>query len=77
MKTIRAIYEDGVFWPIGQVDLPEHCEVEFEPKAVAEPPGDAETSWQEGISREWAEPWDDPREDIYTLDDGEPIDDPR
>ena len=34
MKTIRAIYENGVFRPIEEIDLPEHCEVEFEPKPV-------------------------------------------
>ena len=26
--TIRAIYENGVFRPLGKVDLPEHAEVE-------------------------------------------------
>ena len=30
MKTIHAIYEDGVFRPMERVDLPEHCEVEIE-----------------------------------------------
>jgi predicted DNA-binding antitoxin AbrB/MazE fold protein len=35
MNTIRAKYEGGVFRPIGTVDLPEHCEVEFEPRIVA------------------------------------------
>ena len=29
-QTIRAIYEHGVFRPIKPIDLPEHCEVEFE-----------------------------------------------
>lgn len=32
--TIRAIYEGGVFRPLGQVDLPERCEVEIDPKPV-------------------------------------------
>ncbi len=32
-----------------------------------------ESSWQAGISRAWAEDWDDPREDLYTLADGEPV----
>ena len=34
MKTIRAIYENGIFRPIEEVDLPEHCEVEFDPKPI-------------------------------------------
>jgi predicted DNA-binding antitoxin AbrB/MazE fold protein len=34
MGTIRAKFEDGVFKPIGHVDLPAHCEVEFEPRIV-------------------------------------------
>ena len=28
---IHAVYEDGVFKPIGPVDLPEHCPVKVEP----------------------------------------------
>jgi predicted DNA-binding antitoxin AbrB/MazE fold protein len=35
MKTIHAIYEHGVFRPQERVELPERCEVEFEPRAVA------------------------------------------
>ena len=34
MKTIHAIFENGVFHPKEQVDLPEHSEVEFEPKII-------------------------------------------
>lgn len=34
MKTIHAIFENGVFRPLGQVELPEHSEVEFEPRPV-------------------------------------------
>jgi predicted DNA-binding antitoxin AbrB/MazE fold protein len=36
MKTIQAIYEQGVFRPHGSVELPERTEVEFEPKVVGE-----------------------------------------
>jgi predicted DNA-binding antitoxin AbrB/MazE fold protein len=32
MKTIRAVYENGVFRPVVPVDLPEHSAVEFEPR---------------------------------------------
>jgi len=35
---IRAVYENGVFRPMEPVELPEHCEVEFEPRPV-NPPG--------------------------------------
>ena len=34
MKTIHAVYEEGVFRPVEKVDLPERTEVEFEPKVV-------------------------------------------
>jgi predicted DNA-binding antitoxin AbrB/MazE fold protein len=32
--TVKAIYEHGVFRPTTPVDLPENCEVEFEPRVV-------------------------------------------
>ena len=32
MKTILAVYEDGVFKPVEPVDLPEHCRVLVEPQ---------------------------------------------
>lgn len=31
-KTIHAVYENGVFRPTEPVDLPDPCEVEFEPR---------------------------------------------
>ena len=34
---------------------------------------EVEGRWQEMISREWRSELSDPREDIYTLDDGEPV----
>jgi predicted DNA-binding antitoxin AbrB/MazE fold protein len=34
MKTIHAVYADGVFRPSTRVDLPDPCEVEFEPRSV-------------------------------------------
>ncbi|MDP6358987.1 MAG: antitoxin family protein [Planctomycetota bacterium] len=34
MKTVKAVYEGGVFRPVEEVDLPETCEVEFEPRLV-------------------------------------------
>ena len=34
MKTVQAIYENGVFWPIEPIELPEHCRVEFDPRLL-------------------------------------------
>jgi predicted DNA-binding antitoxin AbrB/MazE fold protein len=34
MNNIHAIYENGIFRPVGHVDLPDPCEVEFEPRLV-------------------------------------------
>jgi predicted DNA-binding antitoxin AbrB/MazE fold protein len=34
MNSIHAIFENGVFRPVGHVDLPNLCEVEFEPRVV-------------------------------------------
>jgi predicted DNA-binding antitoxin AbrB/MazE fold protein len=39
MNVIHAVYESGVFRPRETVELPEHTEVEFEPRLVA-PQGD-------------------------------------
>ena len=45
MATIHAIFENGVFKPIGPVELPENCEVKFEPQIVP----NGETQDLEGI----------------------------
>ncbi len=37
----------------------------------------ASAEWMSGIAREWAEELADEREDLYTLEDGEPVDTPR
>jgi predicted DNA-binding antitoxin AbrB/MazE fold protein len=34
MKTVHAIYEGGVFRPTAPVDLPEHSQVQFEPRVI-------------------------------------------
>jgi predicted DNA-binding antitoxin AbrB/MazE fold protein len=34
MKTIQAVFEEGVFRPIGEVALPENTTVEFEPRVL-------------------------------------------
>jgi predicted DNA-binding antitoxin AbrB/MazE fold protein len=33
-KTIHAIFEKGIFRPLNPVELPESCEVAFEPRLV-------------------------------------------
>lgn len=35
-STVHAIYENGVFRPLGPVDLPECTPVEFEPRVLTE-----------------------------------------
>lgn len=32
--TVHAVFENGVFRPKEQVNLPEQCEVEFEPRLL-------------------------------------------
>jgi predicted DNA-binding antitoxin AbrB/MazE fold protein len=34
MNKIHAVYKNGVFHPTGPVELPDHCEVEFEPRVI-------------------------------------------
>jgi len=34
MNTVHAIFENGVFRPLERVELPESCEVEFEPRML-------------------------------------------
>ena len=34
MNNIHAVYENGVFRPVGPVNLPDPYEVEFEPRLV-------------------------------------------
>ena len=74
MNTIRIV---------GQIDDNHRLSAEV-PDSV--PPGpvtvlivpasqedDAGHAWMTGIAEEWAEDLNDPRQDIYTLADGEPV----
>jgi len=38
---------------------------------------EAGSAWAGGISAEWSADLSDPNQDIYTLDDGEPVNAPR
>ncbi len=40
MKTVRAVYENGVFRPTEPLELPEHSMVEFEPRPLEQPGAD-------------------------------------
>ena len=46
-------------------------------KVILEIADDGVDDWRQGIAEIWARDWSDPREDIYTLEDGEPINDAR
>ena len=59
MKALELIGEvDETHWL--QVQVPEE--------------DDAGGGWMPSIAREWATELRDPREDIYTLEDGKPVD---
>jgi len=51
MKTVHAVYENGVFRPTERVDLPEHSEVEFEPRRVNGVTDEAKAKAMEEIHR--------------------------
>lgn len=34
MDSIHAVFENGIFRPLGPINLPEKCEVVFEPRVV-------------------------------------------
>ena len=59
-----------------QIELPQSTiagrvrVIVFVPEAEDEETG---TLWMEGVAREWAAELADEREDIYTLEDGEPV----
>ncbi|HBI44356.1 MAG TPA: hypothetical protein DDY78_16115 [Planctomycetales bacterium] len=36
-----------------------------------------DNAWRALINQSWAKDWSDPREDIYTLEDGKPSHEPR
>lgn len=38
---------------------------------------EAGTAWAQGLTAEWSQELSDPRQDIYSLDDGEPVHAPR
>ncbi len=53
MGTIQAVFENGVFRPLGDVSLPEKAKVEFEPRVLALPQSDAMTDAFEILSHSY------------------------
>jgi predicted DNA-binding antitoxin AbrB/MazE fold protein len=44
MKSVHAHFENGIFRPTEQVDLPENCDVVFVPTIVNEKPDNDESN---------------------------------
>ena len=70
-RTIEAVFEDGVFRPLADVRLPEHQRVSL----VVTVPDDLPAyllarAAEEGTSFDFLA---DPREDLYSPEDGEPV----
>ena len=38
---------------------------------------DSGTAWAQGVAKEWADELQDSRQDLYTLEDGQPVNAPR
>ena len=51
MKTIHAIYENGVFRPTDDVDLPDQTAVAFEPRVLIEDPAITSAPMSDGLAK--------------------------
>jgi predicted DNA-binding antitoxin AbrB/MazE fold protein len=72
LKTIKAVYENGLFHPLESVSLPDQTEV----KLIFLLAGDDLPALALAKLAEESPSFAflaDPREDIYTLEDGEPV----
>ncbi|GEM_PF-583328 len=72
LKTIKAVYDNGLFHPLESVSLPDRTEV----KLIFFLPEDDLSSLAIAKLAEDSPSFAflaDPREDIYTLEDGEPV----
>lgn len=69
-KVITAVYENGVLRPLEELDLPEN---ELLYLLIIELSAEESNGWYELSQASLARVWDHPEEDIYTLEDGEPI----
>jgi predicted DNA-binding antitoxin AbrB/MazE fold protein len=66
MDNVHAIYEKGVFRPIGHVNLPDPCEVEFEPRLVH---GGAASTGQDEVYAVLAERYVSGEQDVASRHD--------
>jgi predicted DNA-binding antitoxin AbrB/MazE fold protein len=70
-RLIDAVFEQGVFRPLGTVDLPEHQRVSLLVTPADDLPAAALARVAEmGGSFAFL---NDPREDVYSQDDGDPV----
>ena len=77
IRTVDAIYENGLFRPLENVDLPNQERVRLLFLLESEAASDDDLSvWAIALLAERSPSFAflaDPREDIYTLEDGEPV----
>ena len=71
---------------VGDIDKDHRLQAQVPPDLPAGPvrlivllpdEDDAGSVWSEGVAREWAEELKDARQDIYSLEDGQPVNAPR
>ena len=72
LKTIKAVYENGLFHPLESVSLPDQTEVKLVFLSLEDDLSSMALAKLAEDSPSFAF-LADPREDIYTLEDGEPV----
>lgn len=72
LKTIKAVYENGLFHPLESVSLPDRTEVKLVFLSLEDDLSSLALAQLAEDSPSFAF-LADPREDIYTLEDGEPV----
>lgn len=81
-RFLRLAYQMNAIELIGDVDDQHRLHVQVltgvpagQVRVIVLVPDEDEagTLWQSGIAREWSSELSDPREDLYTLDDGRPV----
>jgi predicted DNA-binding antitoxin AbrB/MazE fold protein len=72
LKTIKAVYENGLFHPLESVSLPDRTEVKLVFLSLEDDLSSLALAKLAEDSPSFAF-LVDPREDIYTLEDGEPV----
>ena len=72
LRTIKAVYENGLFHPLESVSLPDRTEVKLVFLLLEDDLSSLALAKLAEDSPSFAF-LADPREDIYTLEDGEPV----